>query len=108
MVWFYPGGVANILSQFRMIVCSKWRMTFDTAKYHKSGNIEDLSYNVTTHEGFQCKFQPTAHGLHVHKIKSRNGKHMFGTKHTDNLTMFGGSCHTLIESQDEQSNDANY
>ena len=105
MVWYYPQGVANILSQFRMIVFSKWRMTFDAAKYHRSGNIDDLSYDVTTPAGIQCKFKPTPQGLHVFKINSRDGKNIFGKSSTDNITTFGGSCHALVENQNRPSPD---
>ena len=100
-VWYYPDGVANILSQFRMIAHSKWRMTYDTAKYHKSGNIEDLCYDVITSEGHRCKFIPTRQGLHVYKIQCKNSKDILGSRCTDNKTIFGGSCHTLVESEDE-------
>ena len=47
-VWFYLNGVANILLQFRMIVHSKWRMTYDAARFYRSSNVEDLSYDVIT------------------------------------------------------------
>ena len=56
LVCHYPGGVANMLSQFRMIVYSKWRMTYDAVKFHRSGNIDDLNYDVTTPQCIQCKF----------------------------------------------------
>ena len=74
IIWFYPEGVTIVLSQFRMIVCSKWRMTHDTARFHKSGNIAHLSYNITTPQGFQCQF------LQLHRdcmcIKSRIEKEL--------------------------------
>ena len=28
--WFFPKGVANMLSQFRMVVHGKWKMTCNT------------------------------------------------------------------------------
>ena len=33
-VWVYPDGVANMLSQFRMVVFSKWSMTCNADNHH--------------------------------------------------------------------------
>ena len=30
VVWFYPEGVANVLSQYRMAVFSRWEIKYDT------------------------------------------------------------------------------
>ena len=76
-------------------------MTHDTQKYHKSGNIDDLSYDVTTPEGYCCKFSPTPQGLHVFKIKDRSGSSIFDSKAGNNNAIFGGAYHVLVESQDE-------
>ena len=48
MVWFYLEGVASILSQFRMIVHSKWRVYCNADKHHRSGDINDLGFDVVT------------------------------------------------------------
>ena len=100
-MWYYPKGVANILSQFRMIAYSRWMITFDTSKYNKSGNIEDLSYNVTTQEGVKYKFSPMPQELHVHRIGIKQDKNIFGNKSANNMTIFGGSYHTLVENDNE-------
>ena len=91
--------------QFRMIAHSKWHMAFDTSKHHSSSNIEDLSYDATILEGIKCKFSLTSEGLHVYKIRSRNRNNIFSNKTTDNVTMFGGKCHALIEDQDKEGVD---
>ena len=101
LVWFCPKGVANILSQFRMVVCSEWRMTYDTQKYHRTGDIDDLSYHVTTPEGHNCKFSPTPQGLHIFKMKKRDGNDVFRSKVVNNHSIFGGACHLLMENQDQ-------
>ena len=44
-VWFYPKGVANILSQHRMVVNSGWDVDYSTKLFRKSGDIKDLKYN---------------------------------------------------------------
>ena len=44
-------------------------MTDETRNYHKSGDVDDLSYEVTTPEGFTCGFAPSSQGLHVNKVK---------------------------------------
>ena len=93
--WFYPNGVANTLSQFRMIAYSKWRMTYDTGRFHRSGDIANLFYDATTPQGFKCKFSLTAQGLHAHEMKRRDNN-IFGTQSVDNVTIFGGDCHVLL------------
>ena len=65
MVWYYPKGVANILSQYRMAACSKWNINYSTDRFHKTGNPKDLSYHCTTQEGIKCLFVPNPQGLHV-------------------------------------------
>ena len=37
------------------------------------------------------------------KIKSRRSGNIFGSKSLNNVTIFGGSCHTLMENQDTPS-----
>ena len=80
-------------------------MTYDTQKFHKSGDIDDLSYNVTTPEGYHCRFSPNHQGLHAFKIKDRSGNNIFGSKVTNNRTIFGNSCHVLMEGQDNPESD---
>ena len=65
MVWYYPDSIAKILSQFQMIIYSKWRMTYDVTKYYKSSNIEDLCYNIIILEEYECKFRHTRQELYV-------------------------------------------
>ena len=36
----------------------------------------------------------------MYKIKDRRGDGVFGTKCVDNVTIFGGSCHALVEDED--------
>ena len=50
-VWFYPEGVANILSQFSMAACSKWAIDYSTKRFYKTGDYKDLAFFVTTNEG---------------------------------------------------------
>ena len=100
---FFPNVVARILSQFRMMVCSKLRMNYDADEHHKSGNIDDLKYDMTNLEGRCCKLSPTPQVLHVLKIKSHRNGNIFGSKSLNNATIFGGSCRALIENQDMPS-----
>ena len=55
---------------------------------------------MTTPDGFSYKFSPNPQGLHVYKIKNRRGDGVFGTRCVDNVTIFGGSCHALVEDED--------
>ena len=50
-VWYYPDGVANILSSHKLIVDSKWKMNYSTDRYYQTGDVNDLSYQCTTGEG---------------------------------------------------------
>ena len=65
VVWYYPDGVANIISQHRAITLSKWRVSFDSDLYYRTGNPLDLCFNCTTSEGIKLQFSPTEKGLHV-------------------------------------------
>ena len=40
-------------------------MTYDTSKYYRNGDVDDLSYEVANPEVFTCGFTPTSQGLHV-------------------------------------------
>ena len=64
-VWFYPKGMANILSQNRMVVNSGWDVDYSTKSYRKSSNIQDLKYDCVTSEGVNVTFTPNKQGLHV-------------------------------------------
>ena len=44
-------------------------MTYDASNCHRSGDVDDLRYEVTTLEGFTSSFTPESQGLHVCKIK---------------------------------------
>ena len=103
-VWYYPQGVANILSQFRMVIYSKWRICYSTERYHETGDVSDLSYDVTTPDGFNCSFTPNSQGLHVYQVPKGRGTNVFGTKKKDNVTIFGGTCHAIIENSVSRSN----
>ena len=47
-VWFYPDGVANIISQHRMVVQSGWNIEYSTKAYRQSGDLKDLKYDCVT------------------------------------------------------------
>ena len=64
-LWFYPNGMANILSQHRMVVHSGWDVDYSTKLYRKSGNIQDLKYDCVTSNGVNVTFTPNKQGLHV-------------------------------------------
>ena len=49
-VWFYTNSIINILSQHRMVTLNKWDIDYITRNYKVSGDIDDLSYKVTTEE----------------------------------------------------------
>ena len=57
-VWLYPKVVASTLSQFRMVVHSKWEMNYNTEAPHKSKDIKNLSYDVITVQVLECEFVP--------------------------------------------------
>jgi len=64
-VWYYPQGSANILSRYRMVTQSKWRVSYNSARYHETGNEGDLSEHVVTPEGSEFDLAPNRRGLHV-------------------------------------------
>ena len=88
-VWFYTNGIINILSQHRMATLSKWNIDYITRNYKVLGDIDDLSYKVTTEEGIKCKFCPMPKGLYVYNVLPRNTSQAFGKKIVDNLTDMG-------------------
>ena len=97
-VWFYPEGVANILSQFSMAAYSKWTIDYSTKRFHETGDYKDLAFFVTTNEGRKCKFTPTSNGLHAMTVKKNTDGYIFGKHLYDNGTKGGKSmCHMIME-----------
>jgi len=37
-VWYHPQGSANIFSRYRMVTQSKWRVSYNSARYYETGN----------------------------------------------------------------------
>jgi hypothetical protein len=64
-VWYYPNGVANILSQHRMVVNSGWDVDYTSRIYKKTLDIKDLKFECTTHEGTKISFPSNTDGLHI-------------------------------------------
>ena len=99
-VWYYPAGVANILSQHRMVVNSNWDVEYSSRSYKKSLNVNDLRFDCTTSEGIKVSFSSTSDGLHVLDCTryfgvGRQG-HVFGKSIIDNNTNNGLSmCHNI-------------
>ena len=102
-VWYYPNGVANILLSHKLIVDSKWKMTYSTNRYYQTGDVNDLLYQCTTSRGVKVDFKPTPEDLHIMQCSKyfglgKNGC-VFGQKITDNNTNFGdamGMCNNCI------------
>ena len=92
-MWYYPEGVANILSQHRMITCSKWKINFSSDLFYKTGNVKDLTYDCVTSEGLKVQFVPSDQGLYVKDCSEYLGLNksgcFFGTEITDNGTQGG-------------------
>ena len=59
---------------------SRWSINYSTDKFLKTGDVEDLCFNVVTQEGFKCKFVPTIKGLHVFRVDRKNCRNIFGSK----------------------------
>ena len=76
-------------------------MTYDTSNCHRSGDIDDLSYEFTTLEGFTCSLISKSQGLHVCKTKNGRDVNIFRSNITDNTTIFGGTCCELTEGEDQ-------
>ena len=85
-----------------MVVHSKWKMTYNTEACHKSKDTKDLSYDVMTPQGFECKFVPNLQGLHAHKVNPKNKGRIFGANSGDSESFFGGSCHVVKESDEQK------
>ena len=102
-MWFYPDGVANILSQNKLVIDSKWKMYYSSDRYYQTNNVLDLSYRGMTSEGRKVTFVPTTEGLHMMDCSEyfEEGKSgcVFSTKITNNNTNFGenmGMCNTSV------------
>jgi hypothetical protein len=103
--WYYPDGVANILSQHLMVVNSGWDIEYSSKLYRKTRGISSLKYNCITCEGVKCTFAPNKDGLHVmdcsnHFVIGKSG-YIFGKKIIDNNVNGGEdmcrSIHGTIE-----------
>ena len=93
-----------MLSQFRMVVFSKWRMTHNTYKHNQTGDVNALYYDAVTSQGFECKFTPDIQGLQAYKVNHKNRNKLFGSKVHDNGSMFGGTYHAVTESDGQDRN----
>ena len=76
-----------MLSQFRMVVFNKWRMTTD--ENHQTGDGNDLCYDEFSPQGFELKFTPAIQGLYAHKFNHKDRNKLFGRKVHDNGSTFG-------------------
>ena len=97
-VWYYPNGVANILSQHRMVVNSGWDVEYSTKEYRRTQNEQDLKYDCITSEGVKLSFTPNKDGLHVLDCSKYFGVgkqgYVFGKDIIDNNTNSGlAMCH---------------
>jgi hypothetical protein len=61
-VWYYPSGVANVLSQHRMVVNSSWDVEYSSKLYRTTLNVNDLKFDCTTSEGVKVSFSSTPDG----------------------------------------------
>ena len=104
-VWYYPEGVANILSQHRMVVNSGWDIEYSTKEFRKTNNLSSLKYECVTAEGVKCTFSPNKEGLHVLDCTKYFGigkdGYIFGNNITNNNVDNGNdmfrSIHGTIE-----------
>ena len=110
-VWYYPEGVANILSQHRMVVNSKWDIDYNSKLYKKTGNTRDLKYNCVTAEGIELSFSPNKDGLHILDCSNYFGVgkqgYVFGKTIIDNETNNGTAmCHNITGVPETDVSDA--
>jgi hypothetical protein len=99
-VWYYPNGVANIVSQHRMVVNSGWDVEYSSTTYKKTQNVNDLAYKCVTSDGVELAFPPNKDGLHVLDCSKYFGigkqGYVFGTSIVDNKTNNGlAMCHNV-------------
>jgi hypothetical protein len=100
IVWYYPNGVADILSQHRLVVNSGWDIDYSSKRYRKTGNIDDLKYDCVTAEGVHVSFLPNKDGLHILDCSKYFGVgkqgYVFGKSIIDNNTQNGHAmCHNI-------------
>ena len=48
VVWYFPDGVTNILSHFRMVILSGWDFNHSSAKFRETNDPKDLGIKYTT------------------------------------------------------------
>ncbi|OEU10337.1 hypothetical protein FRACYDRAFT_247347 [Fragilariopsis cylindrus CCMP1102] len=104
-VWYYPEGVANILSQHRMVVNSGWDIEYSTKRFRKTKDLSSLKYDCVTAEGVECTFSPNKEGLHVLDCTKYFGigkdGYVFGKRIIDNNVSNGNdmfkSIHGTVE-----------
>ena len=118
-VWFYPDGVANILSQNQLVVDRKEKNNCSTDQYYQTKNVLGLSCHYMTSKGRNVTFLPTPEELHVIDCSEyfKEGKDVcvFGVEVTTNNTNFGenmGICNTsdgkLNTSDDDDDQPGSY
>ncbi|OEU17119.1 hypothetical protein FRACYDRAFT_237529 [Fragilariopsis cylindrus CCMP1102] len=110
-VWYYPSGVANILSQHRMVVNSGWDVDYSSKLYRTTLDVTDLKFNCTTNEGVKVSFSSTPDGLHIMDCTDYFGAgrhgHVFGDSIIDNNTNNGLSmCHNITGVTKQKLHDA--
>ena len=110
IVWYYPEGAANILSEFRMITRSSWDIEYSTKKFRVTGNPADLAKEYTTKEQRMVRFLPTVQGLHVMDcskfFEKGLSKDIFGRGIFDNKTEGGNAmAHALYDHQKLNNSD---
>jgi len=71
-----------------MVTQSKWRISYNSDRFHETGNETDLAEHVVTPEGKEFDFVPNRRGLHVFDCSKyfevgRNGC-VFGNLTPDN------------------------
>jgi hypothetical protein len=110
-VWYYPNGVANILSQHRLVVNSGWDIEYSSKKYRETNNTMDLKYDCITSEGIELSFPPNKDGLHILDCTKYFGVgkqgYVFGKNVIDNKTNNGlAMCHNITGVTENKVNDA--
>ena len=67
-----------------MATLSEWDINCATRKHKVTGDMNNLSYAVTTIEGIECRFCPSPDGLHVYDVNPSEADHAFGVEIFDN------------------------
>jgi hypothetical protein len=110
-IWYYPSGVANILSQHRMVTQSGWDIDYTSRLYRKTGNDANLKFNCTTSEDIDVSFLSNKDGLHILDCSKYVGVgkqgYVFGKSIIDNKTSHGlAMCHNVTGGVDNNLKDA--